>query len=281
MLVMLADKHTRNACLLSNPSGHVARGVPNQDTLVRTPLWLTIMEAFPSRNESQDPKQEDGNNSRQLAQSPQVSICPLPPRPPPMVTSLIDWSKVIIRPMKDGNGKRTFKLGLIVTMSRNPTDFFALHIEQKPPNTLQQDSPIPCMPHKNTLGQPTPGPSGTPWSEDLFHSKKPTFPFLILTFTSSKLTFPPFVEPFQQNESPIPRPSQASEPHEDALAHEPKPEVAPAQSMEKPFACPTTPACIIIIDNTTVGSLLFPPRTQPPAPLNLTMMLSRNLWTCN
>ncbi|MBW0472836.1 hypothetical protein O181_012551 [Austropuccinia psidii MF-1] len=32
-----------------------------------------------------------------------------------MVTSLLDRSKVIIRPMKDGNGKRTFELGLIVT----------------------------------------------------------------------------------------------------------------------------------------------------------------------
>ncbi|MBW0547813.1 hypothetical protein O181_087528, partial [Austropuccinia psidii MF-1] len=34
-----------------------------------------------------------------------------------MVTSLLNLSKVIIRPMKDGNGKRTFELGPIVTMS--------------------------------------------------------------------------------------------------------------------------------------------------------------------
>ncbi|MBW0501496.1 hypothetical protein O181_041211 [Austropuccinia psidii MF-1] len=33
----------------------------------------------------------------------------------PMVTSLLDWSKVVIRPMKDGNGKRTFEVGLIIT----------------------------------------------------------------------------------------------------------------------------------------------------------------------
>ncbi|MBW0592376.1 hypothetical protein O181_132091 [Austropuccinia psidii MF-1] len=33
----------------------------------------------------------------------------------PMVTSLLDLSKVIIRLMKDGNGKRTFKIGPIVT----------------------------------------------------------------------------------------------------------------------------------------------------------------------
>ncbi|MBW0492046.1 hypothetical protein O181_031761 [Austropuccinia psidii MF-1] len=31
--------HTRNARLLSDPSDHAARGVPNQDSLVRTPLW--------------------------------------------------------------------------------------------------------------------------------------------------------------------------------------------------------------------------------------------------
>ncbi|MBW0554287.1 hypothetical protein O181_094002 [Austropuccinia psidii MF-1] len=34
---------------------------------------------------------------------------------PPMVTSLLDQSEVIIQPMKDGDGKRTFKLGPIVT----------------------------------------------------------------------------------------------------------------------------------------------------------------------
>ncbi|MBW0591913.1 hypothetical protein O181_131628 [Austropuccinia psidii MF-1] len=32
-----------------------------------------------------------------------------------MVTSLLDLSEVIIRPMKDGNGKKTFELGLIIT----------------------------------------------------------------------------------------------------------------------------------------------------------------------
>ncbi|MBW0493801.1 hypothetical protein O181_033516 [Austropuccinia psidii MF-1] len=79
---MLANKHTINACLLSNPSNHVARGVPDQDTLMRTPLWSMIMKAFPTKNGLWDPKQEDRNNFRQLALSPQVSICPPPPRPP-------------------------------------------------------------------------------------------------------------------------------------------------------------------------------------------------------
>ncbi|MBW0474013.1 hypothetical protein O181_013728 [Austropuccinia psidii MF-1] len=112
------------------------------------------------------------------------------------------------------------------------------------------------MPHKQTLWQPTPGLSGTQWLEDLFRSKKPTFLFLILTFTSSELTLPPFVEPSQHNEPSIPGPTQASEPHEDPSACEPEPEVAPMQSTQELFACPATPAPIIIIVDTPVGSPL-------------------------
>ncbi|MBW0474014.1 hypothetical protein O181_013729 [Austropuccinia psidii MF-1] len=81
-LVMLAHKHTSNAHLLCDPCDHTARGVPDQDSLVRTSLWLMIMKAFPSQNGCRDPKQADGNNSGQLALSPQVAICPPPPRPP-------------------------------------------------------------------------------------------------------------------------------------------------------------------------------------------------------
>ncbi|MBW0510369.1 hypothetical protein O181_050084 [Austropuccinia psidii MF-1] len=120
---MLADKHTRNACSLSNPSDHGARGVPNHDAIVRTPGWLTMMKAFLSGNGHQDPKQADRNDSAQLALSPQVLICPSPLLGHhPMVTSLSDRRKVIIRPMKDGDGKRTFKLFPIVTMSCHPWD---------------------------------------------------------------------------------------------------------------------------------------------------------------
>ncbi|MBW0523800.1 hypothetical protein O181_063515 [Austropuccinia psidii MF-1] len=138
MLVMLVHKHTRNACLLSNPSSHAARGVPNQDALVRTPLWTMMMKAFPSGNGRRDPKQADGNNYRQLSLSPQVLICPPPLGHHPMVTSLLDWRKVIIRPMKDGNGRRTFELGPIVTMSCHPWDSNAK-------NKTHQ------IPHKKTL----------------------------------------------------------------------------------------------------------------------------------
>ncbi|MBW0536453.1 hypothetical protein O181_076168 [Austropuccinia psidii MF-1] len=91
MLVMLANKHTRNVCLLSTPSDHAARVVPAQDSLARTPLWSTMMKPYPNVNGHHDPKQADGNDSGQLALSPQVLTCP----PPllghhPMVTSLLD-----------------------------------------------------------------------------------------------------------------------------------------------------------------------------------------------
>ncbi|MBW0587095.1 hypothetical protein O181_126810 [Austropuccinia psidii MF-1] len=113
---MLANKHTRNARLFSDPSDHMARGVPAQDALARTPLWSMMMKIFPSGNGHRDPKQANSNDSRQLALSRQVSICP----PPllghhPMVTSLLDWSKVMIWPMKDGDCNRTLELGPIVT----------------------------------------------------------------------------------------------------------------------------------------------------------------------
>ncbi|MBW0551088.1 hypothetical protein O181_090803, partial [Austropuccinia psidii MF-1] len=63
-----------------------------------------------------------------------------------MVTSLLDPREVIIRSMKDDNGKRTLELGPIVT------------------NGIQ----TPNSPREQTPRQPTPGPSGTRWSEELF-----------------------------------------------------------------------------------------------------------------
>ncbi|MBW0505395.1 hypothetical protein O181_045110 [Austropuccinia psidii MF-1] len=60
------------------------------------------------------------------------------------------------------------------------------------------------------------------------------------------------------DEPPIPGPSPSSEPHEDILTCEPEPEVAPTQSMEEPFACPTPPHSIITIDNTPVRFPLPP-----------------------
>ncbi|MBW0583983.1 hypothetical protein O181_123698, partial [Austropuccinia psidii MF-1] len=211
MLVMLADKHTRNAHSLSKTSDHVARGVPDQDTLARTSLWSTMMRAFPSGNGRRDPKQAYRNASRQLAQSPQVSICP-----PPllshhlMVTSLLDWSEVIIRLMKDGDGQSAFERGPIITMSCQPWDSKA-KLKQNQLNPPRQESPIPSLPRKQTPWQPTPGPSGTQWLQDLFH------------------------EHSQMDEPPIPGLSPSSKPIEDTPTCELEPEVAPTQSMDKPF----------------------------------------------
>ncbi|MBW0461961.1 hypothetical protein O181_001676 [Austropuccinia psidii MF-1] len=127
----------------------------------------------------------------------------------PIFTSLLDWSKVIIQPMKDGNGKRTRKTNQI-------------------PHSLYS-----C---KQTPRQRTPGLSGTQRLEDLF------------------------CEPSEHNEPPITGPSQSPktplQPHDDALTCGPEPEVAPMQSTEEPFAHPTTPCSITIIDNTPVGSPL-------------------------
>ncbi|MBW0468122.1 hypothetical protein O181_007837 [Austropuccinia psidii MF-1] len=83
MLVMLANKNIKNACLLFNPSDHATRGVPMQDALMMTPSWSTMMKAFQRGTGHQSPKQEDRNISRQLAWCPQVSICPPPPPRPP------------------------------------------------------------------------------------------------------------------------------------------------------------------------------------------------------
>ncbi|MBW0502860.1 hypothetical protein O181_042575 [Austropuccinia psidii MF-1] len=75
----------------------------------------------------------------------------------------------------------------------------------------KQNSPVPSLPCEQTPRQLTPGPSGTQWLEDLFR------------------------EPSQTNEPPIPGLSPSSEPHEDIRTHEPEPEVAQTQSIEKPF----------------------------------------------
>ncbi|MBW0521631.1 hypothetical protein O181_061346 [Austropuccinia psidii MF-1] len=119
-----------------------------------------------------------------------------------MVTSLLDQREVIIRPMKDGNGKRTFELGPIVTMSCHPWDSNS-KLKQNALNPPRQDSPVQCMPFQKTPWQPTPGPSGTRWSEDLFR------------------------ETSQHDEPPIPGPSPFSKPPDDIPTREPEPELVP------------------------------------------------------
>ncbi|MBW0462369.1 hypothetical protein O181_002084 [Austropuccinia psidii MF-1] len=150
-----------------------------------------------------------------------------------MVTSLLDRSEVIIRPMRDGDGKRKFDLGLIITMSCHPWDSNA----KNPLNPPRQDSPVPCMPREQTPQQPIPVPSGTQWSEDLSHENS------------------------QHNEPPIPGPSSSSEPPEDIPTCEPEPEVIIIDDM--PVRSPTPPPspCVpppIASNNPTASS--------PPVP---------------
>ncbi|MBW0500896.1 hypothetical protein O181_040611 [Austropuccinia psidii MF-1] len=126
----------------------------------------------------------------------------------PMVTLLLDRREVIVHLMKDGNGKRTFELGPIVTMSCHPWDPKAKKKPTESPTTKLTRF-LYALQAKCAATHSR--PSGIRWSEDLFH------------------------ECSQHNEPPIPGPSQPSQPHEDASTHEPEPEGAPMQSMEEPF----------------------------------------------
>ncbi|MBW0586271.1 hypothetical protein O181_125986, partial [Austropuccinia psidii MF-1] len=153
-LVMLADKHTRNVCLLSTPSNHKARGVLAQDALARTPLWSTMMKPYPSTNGHRDPKQANGNNSGQLA------LCPQP---------LIDY------PANEG-----WQWQDDIQTWANHQHVLSLmgfkRQKQNSPNPPRHNSPVPSLPCEQTTRQATPGPSGTQWSEELF--REPSIPGL-------------------------------------------------------------------------------------------------------
>ncbi|MBW0557392.1 hypothetical protein O181_097107 [Austropuccinia psidii MF-1] len=108
--------------------------------------------------------------------------------------------------MKDGNGKRTFKLGPIVTMSCHPWDSNA----KNKANGFHRNKTLPflvCLARKLRGNQP----------------QAPVAPN----------------EPSQTIEPPIPGPSPSSKPHEDVPTHEPEPEVALTPSMEEPFDSPS------------------------------------------
>ncbi|MBW0493302.1 hypothetical protein O181_033017 [Austropuccinia psidii MF-1] len=149
-----------------------------------------------------------------------------------MVTSLLDHRKVIIQPMKDGNGERTFELGLIGTMS--------CHSWYSSTKTKPSESPIPHLTCEKTMQQPTPGLSSTQWLEDLFHSKQKPIPFFILPFKLSEMTLTLFVETSQHIEPPLHTPTPpipglskypaSQEPlTENDSTHESEPEVALTQ----------------------------------------------------
>ncbi|MBW0470879.1 hypothetical protein O181_010594 [Austropuccinia psidii MF-1] len=141
-----------------------------------------------------------------------------------MVTSLLDRSEVIIQTLKEGNGKRTFALSLIVAHGIQTPKI-------KP--TKSAATRLSCYSY------------------------------------AFELTFPPFVEPSQHDESPIPGPIQASDSqlpsHENNLTCETEPEVASMQSSDEIFACPST-SCSFIIDNKPVRNPPLPPSLFPKSP---------------
>ncbi|MBW0524037.1 hypothetical protein O181_063752 [Austropuccinia psidii MF-1] len=125
----------------------------------------------------------------------------------PMVTSLLNRSKVIIRPMKDGNGERKFELGPIVTMSCHPWDSDAKKKTHRIPPTRLTRSMYASQ------ANPMATHSWPKW-HPMVGGLIPTLP---------------------HGEPPIPGPSPSSKPPEDILTCEPEPEVAPTQSMGELF----------------------------------------------
>ncbi|MBW0532865.1 hypothetical protein O181_072580 [Austropuccinia psidii MF-1] len=145
MLVMLANKHTRNVCLLSAPSNHMARGVPAQDALARTPLC-----PVPSG----------------------IDLSTPPPRPPSN-GHFTPWPEQSDYPANEGWCWRE-DIGAWADLHHVLSPMGFKHQKQNPLNPPQQDSPVPSFPCKQTPRKPTPGPSDTRWLEELFREPSPT-----------------------------------------------------------------------------------------------------------
>ncbi|MBW0540621.1 hypothetical protein O181_080336 [Austropuccinia psidii MF-1] len=99
----------------------------------------------------------------------------------PMVTSLLDQSKVIIRLMKDGNGKMKFDLGPIITMSCHPWDTNA-KVEPSQHNEPPIPGPSPSSkpPEDVPAHEPEPEVTATQSMEELFaHSATPRLVIII------------------------------------------------------------------------------------------------------
>ncbi|MBW0526465.1 hypothetical protein O181_066180 [Austropuccinia psidii MF-1] len=214
-------------CCATNPN--------TQDNLVRTPLLSTTMRSFPRGNEFPDPKLADGNTSGQLALCPQVLICPfLLQGHHPMVTSLLDWSEVIIWPMKRGNGERKLELGLIVTMSCHPWDSNAKNKPTKSPATRDPGSFELTLP-PNTMSHLLQARVHPPNHLRMFQPVRLNLRCLntIIGGTFCLLIFFFYCFPVPNFPSPLLQPSPA---------------------------CPATPCLFIIIDDTPIGS---PPPSTP------------------
>ncbi|MBW0475089.1 hypothetical protein O181_014804 [Austropuccinia psidii MF-1] len=145
--------HTRNAHSLSDPSNHAATGVPNQDAIVRTPLWSTMMKEFPSGNGCWYPKQADGNDSGKLALSPQVLICPPPYEPSQPNEPPIPGSSPSSEPHED---IPTCEPEPEVALTQYTEEPFEPHLPlHSPPGSFPRytlvasENPIPSSPHSH------------------------------------------------------------------------------------------------------------------------------------
>ncbi|MBW0533793.1 hypothetical protein O181_073508 [Austropuccinia psidii MF-1] len=231
---MLANKHTRNARSFSNPCNHAARRVPAQDSLARTPLWLTIMKVFLSGDGHRDPKQANGNDSGQLA---------------------LDY------PANEGwQSQEEIKAWANHHHVLSPMGFKCQ--KQNPPNPPKKDSPVPCMPCKQTPCQPTPGPSGTQWSEDLSRNPPSTMRYLFLARVhplNHLRTFPLVSQSLRWLQR---------KPQRNLLVSHHFSFFTPINFslplLQAPPARPTTPRSVIIINDTPIQSP--PPSTTTPVP---------------
>ncbi|MBW0479602.1 hypothetical protein O181_019317 [Austropuccinia psidii MF-1] len=116
-----------DACSLSDPSNQAARCRCEYSFVVSND------ESIPKRELTPGPQTDRWEQFQTISPVPSNIDFSTPLLGHhPMVTSPLDQSKVIIRLMKDGNGKRIFELGPIVIMSCHPWDSNT----KNPPNPM-------------------------------------------------------------------------------------------------------------------------------------------------
>ncbi|MBW0592401.1 hypothetical protein O181_132116 [Austropuccinia psidii MF-1] len=177
-----------------------------------------------------------------------------------MVTSLLDRSEVIIRPIKDGDGETTFELGLIVTNGIQTPKTKPPKLQARvAPDGLRNYSAVSSQKPSRTKEPPIPGPSPSskPPEDVPTHEPKPE------------------VAHMQSTEEPYACPATPRS----IIIIDDTPVRSPHPSTPTPVPSPENP-------NSSSPPLPLPPRTQPPpprcqAPLIPTMMLARNSPTCD
>ncbi|MBW0507205.1 hypothetical protein O181_046920 [Austropuccinia psidii MF-1] len=174
-------------------------------------------DSFVVDNDESIPEREWTPETQTGLQEQFQTICPVPSSIDlstpllghhPMVTSHLDRSKVIIRPMKDGNGERTFELGPIVTMSCHPWDSNAKNKTHLIPPTRLTHS-MYAFP----TCEPEPEVAPTQSTEEPFaHPATPCSVIIIDDMPVRSLTPPPSPSVTSPS-TPTPENPNASSPH--------------------------------------------------------------------